>query len=75
MERGFIFFISSGGTDAGEVHLSGTGVPSAVIGIPSRYIHSHVSVIDNDDYDAAKKLLTTLVQKLDRNTVELLRKY
>lgn len=69
------FFISSGGTDAGEVHLSGTGVPSAVIGIPSRYIHSHVSVIDNDDYDAAKKLLTTLVQKLDRNTVELLRKY
>lgn len=69
------FFISSGGTDAGEVHTSGTGVPSVVIGIPSRYIHSHVSIIDKDDYTAAKKLLTTVVKKLDRSTVESIRRY
>lgn len=69
------FFISSGGTDAGEVHTSGTGVPSVVIGIPSRYIHSHVSIIDKDDYDAAKQLLTTVVKKLDRSTVESIRSY
>lgn len=68
------FFVSPGGTDAGKVHLSGTGVPSAVIGIPARYIHSHVSIIDKDDYEAAKKLLTTVVKKLDRSTVDLIRK-
>jgi putative aminopeptidase FrvX len=64
------FFISQGGTDAGRVHLSGNGVPSAVIGIPSRYIHSHASIVDKDDYEAAKQLLITLVKKLDRGTVD-----
>src|SRR5699024_5533157 len=33
------YFISQGGTDAGRVHTSNNGVPSAVIGICSRYIH------------------------------------
>lgn len=69
------FFVSTGGTDAGEVQTAGKGVPSVVIGIPSRYIHSHVSIIDKDDYEAAKKLLTTVVKKLDRSTVESIRNY
>src|SRR5690606_15112448 len=33
------YFVSQGGTDAGQVHLSNEGVPRAVIGISSRYIH------------------------------------
>jgi putative aminopeptidase FrvX len=64
------FFISQGGTDAGRVHMSGNGVPSAVIGICSRYIHSHAAIAHVDDYAAAKKLLTSLVKKMDRSTVE-----
>ncbi len=59
------FFVSQGGTDAGRMHLSGKGVPSAVISIPARYIHSHVSVIHRDDYQAAKQLLTALIRKLN----------
>ena len=51
-------FVSQGGTDAGRVHLSGNGVPSAVIGICSRYIHSHASIIHVDDYAAAKELIS-----------------
>src|SRR5699024_8612147 len=35
------YFVSQGGTDAGSVHVSNQGVPSAVIGICSRYIHTH----------------------------------
>lgn len=67
------FFVSQGGTDAGRVHLSNEGVPSAVIGICSRYIHTHASMIHVDDYQAAKELLTKLVRSCDQSTVEAIR--
>jgi len=67
------YFISQGGTDAGRVHLSNDGVPSAVIGIPSRYIHTHASIIHVDDYAAAKELIVELVKHTDANMVEYLR--
>ncbi|WP_048601213.1 M42 family metallopeptidase [Rubeoparvulum massiliense] len=69
------FFISQGGTDAGRIHTSGMGVPSTVIGICSRYIHSHASIIHTDDYDAAAALLVQLVKAMDRTTVETIRAY
>ncbi|WP_232699841.1 M42 family metallopeptidase [Brevibacillus daliensis] len=68
------YFISQGGTDAGAVHLHGKGVPSVVIGIPSRYIHSHASIMHEDDYQNAKKLLFALVKKLDQATLEATRR-
>ncbi|SDZ29209.1 Putative aminopeptidase FrvX [Evansella caseinilytica] len=67
------YFISQGGTDAGRVHMSGNGVPSAVIGICSRYIHTSASIIHVDDYEAAKQLITTLVRTTDKQTVEAIR--
>lgn len=63
------YFVSPGGTDAGQVHLSGAGVPSSVIGICSRYIHTSSSIIHTDDYQAAKELLIRLVRGLDRTTL------
>ncbi|WP_066328012.1 M42 family metallopeptidase [Anoxybacteroides amylolyticum] len=67
------FFISPGATDAGRVHIANSGIPSAVIGICSRYIHSHASIIHVDDYAAAKQLLIELVKACDRSTVEAIR--
>lgn len=64
------YFVSQGGTDAGRVHISNEGVPSAVIGICSRYIHTHASIIHVDDYAAAKELLVKLVKQCDKTTVE-----
>ncbi|WP_257351578.1 M42 family metallopeptidase [Pseudalkalibacillus decolorationis] len=64
------YFISQGGTDAGSVHISNNGVPSAVIGICSRYIHTSASMIHVDDYEAAKELLIKLVKHSDRATVD-----
>lgn len=64
------YFISQGGTDAGRIHLSGDGVPSAVIGICSRYIHTSASIIHVDDYAAAKELLVKLVKATDKNMLE-----
>ena len=68
------YFVSQGGTDAGRVHLSNNGVPSAVIGICSRYIHTSASIIHVDDYAAAKELLVKLVKTTDQSTVEEIRK-
>ncbi|MDP7740142.1 MAG: M42 family metallopeptidase [Lentisphaeria bacterium] len=58
----------SGGTDAKEIHLHGIGVPTIVIGVPARYIHTHNSIIDINDYLAGIKLVTELVRKLDKKT-------
>ncbi len=63
------YFISQGGTDAGSVHKSNSGVPSAVIGICSRYIHTHASIMHVDDYAAAKALIVALIKKCDQSTV------
>lgn len=58
-----------GGTDAGKVHLYGKGVPSLVIGFPTRYIHSHASILHRDDFENAAKLLTAVIKKLDEKTL------
>ncbi|WP_102345243.1 M42 family metallopeptidase [Bacillus sp. Marseille-P3661] len=67
------YFVSQGGTDAGRVHVSNSGVPSAVIGICSRYIHTSASIIHVDDYAAAKELLIKLVKNTDQTTVETIK--
>lgn len=64
------YFVSRGGTDAGKVHISNEGIPSTVIGICSRYIHTSASIMHVDDYAAAKELLVKLVRTLDRSTVD-----
>ncbi|WP_054949730.1 M42 family metallopeptidase [Numidum massiliense] len=68
------FYMSpGGGTDAGRVHMTGSGVPSSVIGIVSRYIHSHASIMHIDDYEQAKALLTAVVKSLDKSAVETIK--
>jgi endoglucanase len=61
--------VERGGTDAGRIHMTGQGVPCISMGVPARYIHSHVSMIDRRDFDATVKLLVALVKRLDKKTV------
>lgn len=67
------YFVSPGGTDAGRVHTSNDGIPSAVIGICSRYIHTAASIIHVDDYAAAKELIVKLVKSLNHSTLDSIR--
>ena len=62
--------VERGGTDAGRIHLNGQGVPSLSMGVPARYIHSHVSIISRRDFELSVKLLVGLVKRLDRKTVD-----
>ncbi|MCB1097517.1 MAG: M42 family metallopeptidase [Verrucomicrobiae bacterium] len=65
----------SGGTDARAIHLSGEGVPTVVIAVPARYIHSHNSIIHIDDYLAAHQLICALVKRLDADAVRSLTQF
>jgi putative aminopeptidase FrvX len=65
----------SGGTDAGSFHLANEGVPSIVLGVPARYIHSHNAIIDVNDYLHLVSLTIALVRRLDQDTVNDLATY
>lgn len=65
--------ITGGGTDAGAQHQSLDGIPSFAITVPVRYLHSHTSMIHEDDYLNAVKLVTEIVKRLDAETVEQIR--
>jgi putative aminopeptidase FrvX len=64
-----ISFVEVGATDGGVIHLHQTGVPTVVLAVPARHIHSHSSILNRDDYDRAVRLLVALLQKLDDMTV------
>lgn len=59
----------TGGTDARSIHLHGTGVPSIVIGVPARYIHSHNSLLHLGDYEHTIQLVVEVLKRLDAATV------
>jgi len=65
--------IEGGGTDAARFQITGRGIPSMAICVPSRYIHSHSSLVDRRDYEATLKLLTAVVKRLDARTVAEIR--
>lgn len=59
----------SGGTDARAIHLHGAGVPTAVLGVPARYIHTHNGIIHLEDYLSTLKLVVEFLRTLDVETV------
>jgi endoglucanase len=62
--------IEGGATDGSAIHLYKTGVPTVVVCVPARHIHSHSSIIHRKDYDDAVKLLVELITRLDKKQVE-----
>jgi endoglucanase len=62
--------IEGGATDGSAIHLHNTGVPTVVISVPARHIHSHSSIIARQDYDQGVKLLAAVLGKLDKETVD-----
>lgn len=56
---------TSGGTDARAFQQSSSGVPTIVLGTPARYIHTHNSIIQIEDYLAKVTLAVKLAERLD----------
>lgn len=64
--------LEGGTTDGSVIHLHKTGVPTIVIAVPARHIHSHSSIIHRSDFDDAVKLIGGLLIRLDENTIRSL---
>lgn len=64
--------VQRGGTDASNIHTYQLGVPTISLGVPSRYIHSHTSIIDQRDVDYLINWLVALTTRLDRRTIDKL---
>lgn len=62
--------IAAGGTDSGSIHLTANGVPALSIGIATRYIHSHASILHQDDLDHTISLIVEVIKQLDHQTVK-----
>jgi len=65
--------LTAGGTDSGEIHKSYDGVITMTLSLPCRYFHSHVSIINYDDYVAAVNLVTKLCAAIDADVVAKLK--
>jgi len=62
--------MEGGATDGSVIHLHKTGIPTVVIGVPTRHIHSHSAILHRKDFDNTVKLLSKMISKLDRKTVD-----
>ncbi len=52
-----------GGTDSGAIHTTKEGVPSGVISIPTRYVHSTVEMASKDDIIESVRLLKAYLEE------------
>jgi endoglucanase len=55
-------------TDADAFHVSRAGVPTGVVSVPVRYMHSPVELCSLDDLEAVIALVTAFARRLSRET-------
>jgi putative aminopeptidase FrvX len=53
-----------GGTDAGAIHLSKEGIPSATVAVPCRYIHSPACLLSLEDLENTVRLMKAALDRL-----------
>lgn len=61
---------SPGGTDAYTIQVAQSGVPTILISIPQRNIHTSVEVVTMDDIKSTGRLLAGFIQVVDRAFTE-----
>jgi putative aminopeptidase FrvX len=67
--EGIAFTVASAGrgtgTDADAIHLSRAGIPTALVSVPLRYMHSPVELCELEDVTNAAKLIAAFALRLD----------
>lgn len=53
------------GTDADAFHISGSGIPTGLVAVPCRYMHSPVEMISVGDLDLTARLIAAFAQRLE----------
>ena len=63
------------GQDGSEIQRSFGGTPVINFTIPTRYLHSHTSIISRDDFDRGVTLAAEVIRRLDAATVARIRRF
>jgi endoglucanase len=67
-EEGIPFTVAASarytGTDADAIHIARGGIPTGVVSIPLRYMHSPVEMVQFEDVENAAKLIAAFAHKL-----------
>jgi endoglucanase len=58
----------STGTDADAIHISRSGIPTALVSVPLRYMHSPVEMVQLDDVEAAARAIAAFARRLTPGT-------
>ncbi len=61
----------AGGTDAGRITLVKEGVPSVAVAVPTRYIHSPVSLLSKRDFENLIALMIKALPRLAKGLPDL----
>jgi glutamyl aminopeptidase len=64
------YYSSPGGTDAGTTHINLQGILTLTHCIVARSIHTNSSILDVNDYQAAKKTLIKMIKGLNIERIE-----
>ncbi len=57
--------MTSGGNDAGRIHITGTGVKTASLSVPCRYLHSPCGIASKKDIQAMYDLAKLFLDRID----------
>lgn len=61
---------SSGGTNSGVITLHDQSVPTIILGIPVRYIHSHNCIATMEDFNNTVKWCSEILKALDQDAID-----
>ena len=60
--------VRGGGTDGGTIHVAHTGVPTMILSVPCRYIHSPTALLNTDDYGHVLNLSQAVLKTITPDT-------
>ena len=55
-------------TDADGIHLQRAGIPTGLLSVPNRYMHSPNEIVSMGDLDATARLMAAFIRSLDEST-------
>ena len=58
-----------GSTNAAKISVTGKAVPCLVLGVPSRYAHSHYNFCAKEDLEAASAMAANVIRALDEEKI------
>ncbi|MBI5031078.1 MAG: M42 family metallopeptidase [Chloroflexi bacterium] len=63
--------LTAGGTDVGRINITREGAPGVSVAVPTRYIHSPVSLLSKQDFENTIALMTKTLPKLGKGLENL----